>query len=217
MTRPGSAMDAAASELVRQLIRVGTDAAHRGLVVASGGNLSARLPSGDAFIVTNADTWFDRLEADDLRVIGLDGAFEPGGHPPSSEWKLHWRTYLARPDVNAIVHLHPQTAVVLDALGHAVRLLTLDHVYYLERVIRIPFLTSGSDALADAAAEAARSGNAILLANHGCSTLGDTVDMAYRRALNLEEAAVNTFRCLQLGDTLTTFPPQHLGELRHGR
>ena len=29
----------------------------------------------------------------------------------------------------------------------------------------------------------------IVLANHGCSTLGDTVEMAWRRALNLEEAA----------------------------
>jgi L-fuculose-phosphate aldolase len=31
--------------------------------------------------------------------------------------------------------------------------------------------------------------------------------MAYRRALNLEEAAVATFRALLLGDTTTTFPP----------
>jgi L-fuculose-phosphate aldolase len=31
--------------------------------------------------------------------------------------------------------------------------------------------------------------------------------MAYRRALNLEEAAVATYRCLLLGDTTTAFPP----------
>ena len=38
--------------------------------------------------------------------------------------------------------------------------------------------------------------------------------MAWRRALNLEEAAVNTFRCLQLGDTTTTFPADQLGTVQ---
>jgi L-fuculose-phosphate aldolase len=39
--------------------------------------------------------------------------------------------------------------------------------------------------------------------------------MAFRRALNLEEAA--TYRCLVLGDTTTGFPPEALADLRHGR
>jgi len=45
------------------------------------------------------------------------------------------------------------------------------------------------------------------MAHHGSSTLGDTVAMAYRRALNLEDAAQATFRCLQVGNTDATFPP----------
>jgi ribulose-5-phosphate 4-epimerase/fuculose-1-phosphate aldolase len=43
---------------------------------------------------------------------------------------------------------------------------------------------------------------------------GADVGMAYRRALNLEEAAVVTYRMLLLGDTTTTFPagaPLHSG------
>ena len=74
---------------------------------------------------------------------------------------------------------------------------------------------NGSDELADASAEASRESDVVILAHHGCSTLGDTVEMAWRRALNLEEAAVNTFRCLQLGDTETTFPADQLGTVRH--
>ena len=104
---------------------------------------------------------------------------------------------------------------MLDALGYPVRLLTLDHVTYLRRVERVPYFPNGSDELADASAEASRECDVIVLANHGCSTLGATVEMAWRRALNLEEAAQNTFRCLQLGDTTTTFPPDQLGTVRH--
>ena len=39
--------------------------------------------------------------------------------------------------------------------------------------------------------------------------------MAYRRALNLEEAAVATYRCLAVGDTSTTFPPEAFADLHH--
>ena len=37
-----------------------------GLVVASGGNLSARLPGADEFWVTAAGTWLDRLAPADF-------------------------------------------------------------------------------------------------------------------------------------------------------
>jgi L-fuculose-phosphate aldolase len=89
-------------------------------------------------------------------------------------------------------------------------------VTYVRKVARVPFFPNGSDELADAAAEASRDCDAIILANHGCSALGDTIEMAYRRALNLEEAAANTFRCLQLGDTTTGFPADALAAMRHG-
>jgi L-fuculose-phosphate aldolase len=198
------------AELIAELIEVGRHAVDRGLVVASGGNLSARIPGRDAFVVTASGTWFDRLVPGDFSVLDLQGAVIGGNPRPSSEWKLHQRTYLARPDVNAVIHLHPQTAVVLDAIGCPIRLLTLDHANYLRKVRRVPFFPNGSDELADAAADASRDCNAIILAYHGSSTLGDTIEMAYRRALNLEEAATNTLRLLQLGDRDATFPPEAL-------
>ncbi|HEY6569018.1 MAG TPA: class II aldolase/adducin family protein [Candidatus Limnocylindrales bacterium] len=202
------------ADLVEQLADVGRSAVGRGLVVASGGNLSARCPDRDAFLVTGSGTWLDRLAPGDFALVGLDGV-PLDGPEPSSEWRLHRATYRVRPDVNAVVHLHPQTAVMLDALGHRVRVLTLDHATYLRRIERVPYYPNGSDELADASAEASRECDVIVLAHHGCSTLGDTVEMAWRRALNLEEAALNTFRCLQLGDTDTTFPPDQLETVRH--
>jgi L-fuculose-phosphate aldolase len=194
------------AEAVAQLVEVGRLAVGRGLVLASGGNLSARLPGEDEFVVTAAGTWLDRLTPDDFSVMTLDGAVVSGAARPSSEWKLHQRTYRVRPDVGAVVHLHPQHAVLLDALGHPIRLLTLDHAVYVRSVGTVPFHPNGSDALADAAAEQARTHDCVVLSHHGCSALGPDVGTAFRRALNLEEAAVATYRMLQLGDTTTAFP-----------
>jgi L-fuculose-phosphate aldolase len=193
-------------EAVEQLIEVGRLAVARGFVLASGGNLSARLPGEHEFVVTGAGTWLDRLTPADFSVLTLDGDVVGGAEWPSTEWKLHQRTYRARPDVNAVVHLHPQHAVLVAALGHPIRLLTLDHAVYVRSIGSVPYFPNGSDELADGAAEQARAHDCIVLAHHGCSALGEDVGMAFRRAMNLEEAAVATYRCLLLGDTTTAFP-----------
>jgi L-fuculose-phosphate aldolase len=202
-------------DLLDQLAEVGRLAVGSGLAMASGGNLSARLPGSDRFAVTGAGTWLDRLVPADFTVMTLDGEVVGGAERPSSEWKLHQRTYRVRPDVNAVVHLHPQHAVLVDALGHRIRLITLDHAYYVRSVGTVPYAPNGSDELADGAADQAREHDCVVLSHHGCSTLGADVGMAYRRALNLEEAATATYRCLAVGDTTTAFPPEALAALHH--
>ena len=194
------------AEAVQQLIEVGRLAVARGLVLASGGNLSARLPGEREFVVTGAGTWLDRLTPADFSTMTLDGEVVGGAGQPSTEWKLHQRTYRRSHDVNAVVHLHPQHVVLVDALGHPIRLMTLDHAVYVRSIGTVPYFPNGSDELADGAAEQAREHDCIVLAHHGCSALGEDVGMAFRRAMNLEEAAVATYRCLLLGDTATAFP-----------
>lgn len=250
-------MHGSAGDLRDQLAWAGRTVVGAGLVVGSGGNLSARIPGRDACWVTGAGTWLDALRREDflrIRIGAVTGdppatapaasagarsavagagpavppdvpanaasgvvpanAFSgvvpanaasggPGGSAgpaPTSELPLHLATYLARPDVNAVVHLHPQTAVLLDALGVAIRLITTDHAYYLRRVARTPFRRPGTAELAEVAAAAAVDANCVLLAHHGCSVLADTVELAVKRALYLEEAARLTYRAIALSN-----------------
>ena len=62
---------------------------------------------------------------------------------PSSEVALHLATYRARPDAAVVVHLHPQSVLLLDALDEPVRLVTTDHVSYLRLIERTPFALPG--------------------------------------------------------------------------
>ncbi|WP_372467790.1 class II aldolase/adducin family protein [Microbacterium maritypicum] len=200
--------------LIEELSAVGVDIVARGLALASGGNISARIDE-DTFVVTGSGTWLDRLTPEDFSVMSLSGEVISGSPSPSSEWKLHQRSYATRSDVNAVVHVHPQHAVLLNALGHDVRLITLDHAYYVRSVGTTPYYPNGSDELADSAAEQAAHHDCIIMGHHGCSALGDSVSMAFRRALNLEEAATATYRALLLGDTETAFPAEALAALHH--
>jgi ribulose-5-phosphate 4-epimerase/fuculose-1-phosphate aldolase len=208
-----------AGDLRDQLALVGYTLVSGGLVVGSGGNLSARSPGSDEIWVTAAGTWLDRLDRPDFVRVGIgsgeivpvalaaadpdeDGVEDaaPRVVQPTSELALHLATYRARPDVNAVLHLHPQTAVLLDALDEPIRLITTDHAFYLRRVARTAFHQPGSVELASAAAKAAADGtNCVLLARHGCSVMADTVELAHKRALYLEEAARLTFRAVAAG------------------
>ncbi|TQL91104.1 class II aldolase/adducin family protein [Pseudonocardia kunmingensis] len=202
-------------DLVQQLAEVGRLAVERGLVLASGGNLSARLPGEEQFVVTGAGTWLDRLGPDDFSVMDLGGEVIGGAPRPSSEWKLHQRTYQERPDVNCVIHLHPQHTVLLDAMGHQVRLITLDHAYYVRSVGTVPYNPNGSDALADTTAEQAKVHDCVIQSFHGCSAHAEDVGMAFRRIMNLEEAATATYRALVVGDKDTVFPPESFAALHH--
>ena len=145
--------------LRNQLAHVGAEAVRAGLVVGSGGNLSARAPGSDSCWITAAGSWLDRLMPTDFSLIDLPGGELRAGHPcRSSEWRLHTETYRRRPDVNAIVHLHPQTSVLLTALGYDIALITTDHAYYLREIATVSIDPPGSIELAIAAADAVAGG-----------------------------------------------------------
>ena len=188
----------AVSRVLAELARAGRTAVERGLVVASGGNLSARV-SADEFAVTRSGTWLDRLDDGSFVRIRVDADEAPPGTDPSVEWRLHQFTYRRRPDVGAVVHLHPQRLVLLDAAGHRIRRITTDHCLYLGEVGCVDYHQPGTEALAEAAAEVSADHDVMILARHGCSALGPDVDMALRRALNLGEAGDLTFDSILLG------------------
>jgi L-fuculose-phosphate aldolase len=121
--------------------------------------------------------------------------------------------------VNAIVHLHPQLSVLLAALGHQITLLTSDHLNYLREVVVRPFAHPGTAELARDAAQAVAGGaNAVVLGHHGCSVLADSVELAHKRAFNLEEAARTTALGLLLtgGAEVPPCPPDYLRALLSG-
>ncbi|WP_239159968.1 class II aldolase/adducin family protein [Virgisporangium ochraceum] len=204
------------------MAHLGRSAVAAGLVVGSGGNLSARASGADDIWVTGAGTWLDRLHPSAFRRVrisdgavldaaessadsGVDGTETGDGADraapsPSSELGLHLATYRARPDVNVVVHLHPQSVLLLDALDEPIRLITTDHLAYVREVVRAPFAVPGTERVGTLAAAAVSGGaNCLVLANHGVSILAGSVELAHKRAFCLEEAARLTYSALVLG------------------
>jgi L-fuculose-phosphate aldolase len=192
------------ASLIEALTRIGQTVVRAGLVVGSGGNLSAREPGSETVRVTAAGAWLDRLDSATLPA----SAWSEPAPGVTSEFALHRAVYRARPDVNAVIHLHPQITVLLDSLGETIRLITTDHAFYVRRIATTPFHPPGTEALAEAVAVAVSDGvDCVILAHHGCAVLAETPDLALRRVLNLEEAARLTYQALLLGRPIVECPP----------
>jgi L-fuculose-phosphate aldolase len=213
-----------AGDLRDQLAHVGYDVVQAGLVCGSGGNLSARLPNDDDVCwVTASGAWLDRLSRPTFVPVRIsDGSPVPLGplpvtpSAPTSELSLHLALYRTRPDVNAVVHLHPQTVLLLDAIGEHIRLSTTDHAFYLRRVTTVPFRMPGTTEVAALASAMAADGtDCLVLSQHGCVVVADTVELAHKRARNLEEAAGLTYRAMVAGrlSTLRECPDEFLDRL----
>ena len=191
--------------IMNELIEVGKKVVERGLAVGSGGNLSFRVPGTETFFITGTGTQLDQLDANSFAEVNLNGEVS-GSIKPSSEFRVHLESYRARPDIDVCIHLHPQASVLTAALNLSIRYLTVDHVYYVRKVVRIPWMRAGTQEIADATALAANESNVVILENHGCVVLAPSVQLAYTRVLNLEEACELTLRFHGLGLVPTEVP-----------
>ena len=201
------------AQVMDDLIEVGRKVVELGLAVGSGGNLSFRAPGTETFFITGTGTQLDKLTPSSFAQVNLQGE-HLDGVKPSSEFRVHLESYKSRSDVEVCIHLHPQASVLTAALDLPIRFLTIDHVYYVRKVKRIPWIQSGSQEIADATAAEVKDSNVVILENHGCVVLAPNVPLGFARVLNLEEAAELTLRCHQLGIDPTEVPHAYWDYLR---
>jgi ribulose-5-phosphate 4-epimerase/fuculose-1-phosphate aldolase len=195
------------------LVALGRQVVAAGLVVASGGNLAARLPDPDRILVTPRGWALDDLDAAALATVGLDGRQVSGRYAPTTELALHLAAFEVRSDAAVCLHLHPPMATLLHAVGLLIARITTDHAYYLRRLGAVPFIRPGSDRLARAVAAELADSDVVLLAHHGCLIVADSFEVGFSRAANLEAAAMATYRAHVLGADVAECPPEFLAEV----
>ncbi|HET7294778.1 MAG TPA: class II aldolase/adducin family protein [Vicinamibacteria bacterium] len=159
-----------------------------GLITATEGNVSAR--DGDTILITAGGLRKGELTPEGVLRCDLSGRLLEGAARPSSELPLHLEVYAARADVGAIVHAHPPYATAFAVAGVALdQPLLAEAVLLLGPVPIVPYEAPSTDALARAVSRAAKSAEALLLANHGAVAFGDDLPRALERMETLEHLA----------------------------
>jgi L-fuculose-phosphate aldolase len=206
---------AAAADIVRVCRRL----YERGLVAGPDGNVSVRL-SPDVILVTPSGLSKVDVTSEDLVEVGPDGTQRAGERKPSSELRMHLRIYARRPDARAVVHAHPPTATAFAVAGESFVAPVLPEVILqMGEVPLVPYATPGTDELADLFEPFLTAHDAFLMANHGATTLGPTLEVAHQRMESLEHAATILLAARALGrvNELSAIDANRLRGSREGR
>lgn len=180
----------------------------RGLIAGQDGNVSVRL-GPDRVLVTPAGLSKVDVGPDELVVIDLDGRHVHGDLTASSEVRVHLAAYRRRPDVGAVVHAHPPTATAFAVAGEDLSEPVLPEVVFgIGPVPLVPYGMPGTDALAERCGMAFAAHDAILMANHGATTVGSTLTVAHQRMESLEHAARILLRARLLGRVTRLTEPE---------
>ncbi|MFC3996276.1 3-oxo-tetronate 4-phosphate decarboxylase [Nocardiopsis sediminis] len=198
----------------RALTALGASLFSRGYTHGSTGNLSIRL--GATILTTPTGSNLGALDPGGLSEITLDGE-HAGGAPPTKEAFLHAAMYRARPDAEAVVHLHSTHAVAVSCLADVDPRDVLPPLtaYYAMRVGTLPLLpyhAPGDAALEPLAEQAARGHHALLLANHGPVVAGPGLAAA-ADAMEELEATARLFLLLR-GQATRPLSPEQAHALR---
>ena len=180
----------------------------QGYLMATGGNVSVRVPGQDAMAITPSSFDYTEMAAGDVCVLDWDLAPVAGEQKPSVESGMHAAVYLARPDVHAIVHTHQVHASALALIDAPIPALFDEQVRYLGRSIEIiPYAPSGTGLLRKKIARHVRNGhNAYIMKNHGALVFGHDLERAAHNVEILEKCSVAYLLALCTGRKVSTIP-----------
>jgi L-fuculose-phosphate aldolase len=201
------------SRVAAQIVRVCRRLYDRGLIAGAEGNVSARL-SPDVILATPSGRCKGDLEVEDLVELSRDGTPRDADRTPSTEIRMHLRIYDSRRDVAAVVHAHPPIATGFAVAGEGFTAPVLpEMMIFTGPVPLVPYAQPGTDALADQLEPFLDDHDAFLLANHGATTVGRTLEEALHRMETLEHGAHILLSARQLG-RVNELPPQSAAALR---
>ena len=184
-----------------------------GLVVWTGGNVSARDPETGLVAIKPSGVAYEDLSPETMVVLDLDGTIVEGDYKPSSDTYSHLYVYRNRPDVNGVVHTHSRYATAFAAVGRPIPVyLTAQADEFGGEIPCAGFSLIGDDSIGRLVVEGIGSSPAILLKNHGVFTVGPSARSAVKAAVMTEDVAATVFMALQLG-TPDEIPPDDVASL----
>lgn len=136
------------------------------------------------------------------KLAGRDGL-----RPPSESF-LHAWLYRLRPDVQTVIHMHPESAVLLTVCGRELRpvygsyasfgaVLAVEGVPVYDSSVTISSHARGRDF-----AEFVGQRRAVLMRGHGVAVVGASLEEAAVTTMALKELADFTYKALLIGEPL---------------
>ena len=190
-------------ELKKQVYEANMELPKRGLITYTWGNVSGIDRETGYFVIKPSGVDYNKLTAEDMVVMDLEGNKIEGRYKPSSDTATHLELYKKYPEIGGVVHTHSPEAVAWAQAGRDIPLYGTTHADYFFGPI--PCARNLTQEEIDAGYEQntgkviietfeERGINpiytpAVLCKNHGPFTWGKDANEAVHNAVVLEEVA----------------------------
>jgi L-ribulose-5-phosphate 4-epimerase len=180
----------------------------KGYLIATGGNVSVRIPGEDALAITPSNYDYSKMNAEDICVVSLDLKVLEGDMKPSVESGMHAAIYQNRKDANAVIHTHQIYASAFALINHPIPSLYDEQVRFLGRSVEIvSYAPSGTGMLKNHIVKKLQNHcNAYILQNHGAVCLAADPERAIFNVELLEKCALTYLLALCTGENVTKIP-----------
>jgi len=172
-----------------------------GVVVMTSGNVSGRDPATGHVVIKPSGVPFEKLRAQDMVVVDIDGSVMEGELKPSVDSRTHLHIYRNREDVFGVVHTHSSYATAFAANRRPIPVILTAHADEFGREIPVgDFCLIGEEEIGREVLRSIGASKAIIMANHGVFAIGKNAPAAFKSAVMAEDIAKTTFLAMQLGD-----------------
>lgn len=188
-------------ELKERVWKMNLELPRNDLVAMTSGNVSGRDPEKDLVVIKPSGVPYEKMKAEGLVVVDLNGNVIEGDKKPSSDTGSHLYIYRHRRDVRGVVHTHSNYATSFAALGQPLPVcLTAIADEFGGDIPAGPYAPIGGEEIGEAIIENIGSSRAILLKNHGVFTIGDSPESALKAAVMVEDAAKTVHLAMLKGE-----------------
>jgi len=176
-----------------QVVQTSQDLVSKGYLMATGGNISIRVPGREEFVITPSNYDYMKMTLDDVCVLDFELNLLDGNRKPSVESAMHGAIYEVRGDVNAVIHTHQVYASALTLIKEPIPSLFDEQVRFLGRSVEIiPYAPSGTGMLRNTIAKHVQNhNNAYMMQNHGALIFGHDMERAVHNVEILEKCALS--------------------------
>ena len=217
-------------ELKEQVFKANLELVKYNLVIFTWGNVSAR--DGDYIVIKPSGVEYDKMKADDMVVLDLDGNKIEGKYNPSSDTPTHLELYKAFPKIKGITHTHSNYATSFAQAGCEIEALGTTHADYFYGNIPV---TRNLDECEVVENYEKNTGKVIietftnidymaipgvLVRSHGVFAWGKNASDSVHNAVVIEELAKMNYRSIQLNPNIEKFPKYVLDKhynRKHGK
>ncbi len=117
-------------ELKREVYEANMELPKRGLITYTWGNVSGIDQKSGYFVIKPSGVDYDKLSAEDMVVMDLNGNKIEGKYKPSSDTPTHMELYKKYPEIGGIVHTHSPEATSWAQAGRSIPLYGTTHADY---------------------------------------------------------------------------------------